>query len=118
MYVYMNLVSHAMTIVQDIEIRRSLSQYTPECTDCQALISLSCIIYRLRFQVFKEIEYKFESGQGMRDVEVNAVECRITVLHKQVNVLVGRMNVFFGTDTQEGVGEYIYFIERKHYENV
>ncbi|TDL60943.1 hypothetical protein [Paenibacillus amylolyticus] len=67
---------------------------------------------------FKEIEYKFESGQGMRDVEVNAVECRITVLHKQVNVLVGRMNVFFGTDTQEGVGEYIYFIERKHYENV
>ncbi|WP_186328008.1 hypothetical protein [Paenibacillus xylanexedens] len=38
--------------------------------------------------------------------------------HKQVNAFVGRMNVFFGTDTQEGVGEYIYFIERKHYENV
>lgn len=52
MYVYMNLVSHAMTIVQDIEIQRSLSQYTPECTDCQALISLSCIIYRLRIEVF------------------------------------------------------------------
>lgn len=52
MYVYMNLVSHAMTIVQVIEIRRNLSQYTPEYTDCQALISLSCIIYRLRFQVF------------------------------------------------------------------
>ncbi len=29
-----------------------------------------------------------------------------------------KMNVFFGTDTPEGVGEYIYFIERKHYENV
>lgn len=52
MYVYMNLVSHAMTIVQDIEIRRSLSKYTPEYMDCQALISLSCIIYRLGFQVF------------------------------------------------------------------
>lgn len=52
MYVYMNLVSHAMTIVQDIEIRWSLSQYTPEYKDCQALISLSCIIYRLGFQVF------------------------------------------------------------------
>jgi hypothetical protein len=24
----------------------------------------------------------------------------------------------FGTDTHEGVGEYIYFIERKHYEKV
>lgn len=52
MYVYMNLVYHAMTIVQDIEIRMSLSQYTLECMGCQALISLSCIIYRLRFQVF------------------------------------------------------------------
>lgn len=49
---YMNLVSDAITIVQDIEIRRSLSQYTPEYTGCQALISLSCIIYRLGFQVF------------------------------------------------------------------
>jgi len=24
----------------------------------------------------------------------------------------------FGTDTRRGVGEYIYFIERKHYEKV
>lgn len=28
---------------------------------------------------FKEIKYKFESGQGIRDVEVNAMACRITV---------------------------------------
>jgi len=67
---------------------------------------------------FKEIEYKFESGHGIRDVEVNAMECRITVYTQVGDVLVGRMNVFFGTDTQEGVGEYIYSIERKHYENV
>lgn len=61
MYVYMNLVYHAMTIVQDIEIRLSLSQYTLECMDCQALISLSCIIYRLRFQVFlRNLNISFE----------------------------------------------------------
>lgn len=28
---------------------------------------------------FKEIEYKFDSDQGIRDVEVNAMEYRITV---------------------------------------
>lgn len=32
--------------------------------------------------------------------------------------MIRRMDVFFGTDTLEGAGEYIYFIERKHYENV
>lgn len=60
MYVYMNLVYHAMTIVQDIEIRLSLSQYTLECMDCQALISLSCIYISAEIpSFFKKFEYKF-----------------------------------------------------------
>ncbi|WP_181150864.1 hypothetical protein [Paenibacillus sp. PCH8] len=109
-----------MTIVQDIEIRPSLSQYTPECTACQAMISLSCIIYRLRFQDFLRIlNISFESGQWIHNLEGKYDEMQqICVEHKQGEGIVGRMNVFFGTDTQEGVGEYIYFIERKHYENV